>query len=85
MSRNTPRRISFSLIFVTFLPIFVAALSYFYGLTKVQFGVVVMAALLYLILAMLHHYRDKTLTFDTMVEYVIVAIVIFIVLVGNIN
>lgn len=54
-------------------PLFVLALFLFRYSTQAQFGVLIVAAVVYLGTAVLHHRKDKTLTFEIIIEYVLIA------------
>lgn len=51
---------------------------------KLQFEVIVLAAMLYVGLALVHHHFDKSLTFETIVEYILIATLAVIIVVSQI-
>jgi hypothetical protein len=48
-----------------------------------QLQIVVVGLMLYLLFSLIHHYFDKTLTFETVVEYILIAGLVFVILAGN--
>lgn len=54
-------------------PIFIGALLLADSSSRIQFKVVVLAALVYLTVASWYHFKDKTLTFEIMIEYILIA------------
>ncbi len=74
-----------SIIFIL-VPILLglAALSFLFKQnTFSQLQIVVIGMILYLIFSMVHHYFDKTLTFETVVEYILIAGLVFVIMAGN--
>lgn len=63
-------------------PVFMAALYLFRLSSKLQFQILVLASLVYLITALLHHYKDKTLTLEIIIEYVLIAALALLILQG---
>lgn len=47
---------------------------------NLSFKLLAFAALLYLIFALLHHHRDKSLKFEIIIEYVLLAALAFIII-----
>jgi hypothetical protein len=63
-------------------PFFIIVLFIFRFMPKIQFQILTLASLTYLTLAILHHLRDKTLTLELVIEYVLIAALALIVLQG---
>lgn len=51
-------------------------------LPQVQFLVVTVLVMFYLMWALVHHFADKTLTLEVMIEYVLTALLALVVLYG---
>lgn len=60
-------------IVIVTAPLFILALFLFRHSSNIQFNFLMMAAVIYLGTAILHHRRDKTLTFEIIIEYVLIA------------
>ncbi len=54
----------------------------FQGQAIIQVQLVVCAAIIYVALALLHHYKDKTLTAEIIIEYILIAIFAVILISG---
>lgn len=66
-------------------PLSVAAvvlLILFRGNSTAQFTLVAVSVSVYLIVVLIHHWFDKSLTFEVMVEYILIAVLILIILQG---
>ncbi len=50
---------------------------------KMQFEVVVGAAISYVTVALLHHHIDKSLTLETFIEYILIAALAIVILQGQ--
>lgn len=50
----------------------------------IQVKIVVLGVLIYITFALTHHYFDKSLTFETVFEYILIALLVLIVVVGSI-
>jgi len=72
-------KVNFILIFILSVPVFIWLLSINSFSPTIQFRIVLIATILYLISAILHHYRDKTLTWELTIEYVLIALLALIV------
>lgn len=48
-----------------------------------QMQIAVVGLILYLIFSMVHHHFDKTLTFETVVEYILIAGLVFVIIAGS--
>lgn len=68
-----------------FLPlaiILIGLIFVFQHQNQVQFELMVLATLLYLATALLHHHFDKSLTFEVVIEYILIALFALIVIGG---
>lgn len=74
------RKIQPTWILIITTPLFMASLWYFRFLPKVQFEVGLLASLTYLTVALLHHLKDKSLTSEVVIEYVLLAALAVIIL-----
>lgn len=52
---------------------------------KVQLEIAVIALMIYVSFSLAHHYLDKTLTFETTLEYILIAVLVLIILTGSIT
>ena len=52
---------------------------------NIQLEISALAIVSYVSFSMVHHYLDKTLTFETMIEYILVATLALILSVGVLN
>lgn len=50
---------------------------------KIQLQVVIAAAISYVAIALLHHHIDKSLTFEIIIEYILIAVLALIILQGQ--
>lgn len=73
-------RFSLLLILVFSTPVFLLALWYFRGHPSLQFQVLTIAALIYVILALLHHLKSKYLTLEILIEYILIAALALVIL-----
>jgi hypothetical protein len=63
-------------------PLFISLLIFFRYSPKLQFQILTLAALIYFIFALLHHNKDKTLTWEIIIEYALIAALALIILGG---
>lgn len=63
-------------------PAFFVALFIFRFSSTIQFRIFTLAALVYLGVALLHHYKDKTLTLEIIIEYILIAVLALLILQG---
>ncbi len=69
-----------------YMPVALIILGVFYifrNQPKLQFQLVVIAAIIYVILALLHHLKDKSLTLEIIIEYILMAALVIIILQGQ--
>ncbi|MBI3485339.1 hypothetical protein HY025_00170 [Candidatus Daviesbacteria bacterium] len=48
-----------------------------------QIDIVMLSAIIYITIAMLHHYFDKSLTLEVIIEYILMAALVIIILQGQ--
>ena len=82
MTKKVRRHFNSSLIFVPIGALFVGLILYFNRYPQLQLQLVVAAAICYMIVALVHHYHDKTLTFEVIIEYTLIAALAIILLSG---
>lgn len=69
------------------LPILIgfAALSFIFRQnSNFQLIVIIGALFAYLVFSLIHHYLDKTLTLETVIEYILIAALVVIIVAGGI-
>lgn len=62
--------------------IFLGLLVWERGNSVVEFELVIVASIFYLSLAFIHHHFDKTLTFEVIIEYILIDLLALIILQG---
>ncbi len=70
-------------IIVLLVPLFVSLLVTFDYSPNISFEVVVLAAIVYMVVALLHHHNLKTLSIEIMIEYALVALLCLIVVLSQ--
>lgn len=76
------RKFNLLWIFVATAPLFLFGLFAFPYSLEARFKILLIAALFYLALALMHHQKDKTLTFEIIIEYILIAALALVVLQG---
>ncbi|KKS64274.1 hypothetical protein A3A14_00785 [Candidatus Daviesbacteria bacterium RIFCSPLOWO2_01_FULL_43_38] len=71
--RNLKVRFNFIWLLFFTAPLLLIALFVFRNSSGIQFKILILAALLYLAATTLHHMKDKTLTFEIIIEYILIA------------
>ncbi len=79
---NWLAKINLIWLFAFTMPFMVVLMFIFRFTPQIQFQLVTLAALFYLTVALLHHYKEKTLTKELMIEYVLMAALALIILQG---
>ncbi|OGE32076.1 hypothetical protein A2631_03080 [Candidatus Daviesbacteria bacterium RIFCSPHIGHO2_01_FULL_44_29] len=74
--------ISFSHYFFPLGVIFAFGMWYFRKVPILQLESLILLAILYIIGALLHHHRDRTLTLEVMIEYILIALLAISILSG---
>lgn len=72
-------RINILWLLVFFTPLFAAGIIYFKSNKSIQIEILTMSAIVYVSVAILHHWRDKTLTREIVAEYVLLAVLALII------
>lgn len=62
---------------------FLVVMYYFRDNRNLQIQIVILSAIIYVSLALLHHRLDKSLTPKTMIEYILLGLLILILLQGQ--
>lgn len=75
-------KLSLIWVFIVSVPLFTLALFFYRFSPKMQFIVFMTAALLYLAAALLHHFKEKSLTLEVIIEYILIAALALIILQG---
>ncbi|KKR80446.1 MAG: hypothetical protein UU73_C0001G0216 [Candidatus Daviesbacteria bacterium GW2011_GWA1_41_61] len=70
-----------TVIFFT-VPIFIFTLFAYRFSPQIQFQIFTLAAIIYVIVALVHHHKDKSLTLEIIIEYVLIAALALIILQG---
>ncbi len=63
--------------------VFLVLIFVFRNQPRLQFEIVVASAISYVSVALLHHHVDKSLTFETTIEYILIAVLAIIILQGQ--
>ena len=50
--------------------------------TLLKINIVALTSIIYLSMALVHHYKDKTLTLEVIIEYVLIALLAIVVVSG---
>ncbi|KKQ67280.1 MAG: hypothetical protein US86_C0001G0207 [Candidatus Daviesbacteria bacterium GW2011_GWA2_38_24] len=69
-------------LFLVFSIIAFAALLIFKQNTLLKINIVALTSIIYLSMALVHHYKDKTLTLEVIIEYVLIALLAIVVVSG---
>lgn len=73
------KKLNLTAIFFLTIPIFLITLFWLRFSPQKQFITFSIATLVYLIFALIHHFREKTLILEIVVEYILIAILALIV------
>lgn len=80
----TKRRLNLTHLFVPLTLIFIGLSLFFNGSLVIELELVILFALFYLSFLMVHHHRDKSLTVETMGEYILLAVLVIIIVLGGV-
>ncbi|MCL5409636.1 MAG: hypothetical protein M1607_02120 [Patescibacteria group bacterium] len=69
-------------LFIVSTPLFIYAFIAYRGAPSLEFQLLTLAAIFYVMLAILSHHREKTLSLEIVIEYVLIAALALIVLQG---
>lgn len=67
-------------IFIPIAAAFLLLLFIFHDQPIMQFQLVIIFAFIYVTSALLHHYNNKSLTFEIIIEYILIAVLSLIIL-----
>lgn len=73
------KKFNFAWIIIFLTPFFILALYSLKAHPVLQMQILILFALAYLMLAILHHYQTKTLTFEIIIEYILIAALVLII------
>ncbi len=76
------KKVNLMWIFVGATPLFLVVLYYTRYLPQLQLKVLLIASLFYLALAFMYHQKDKTLTFEIIIEYILIAALALVIVQG---
>lgn len=76
------KKINLNWLFLITTPIFVLSLLVFRSSSQILLQIMAFAAIVYLTIASLHHLKDKTLTLEIIIEYILIAALALIFLQG---
>lgn len=62
------------------MPFFIIALFLFRFNPAIQFIIFSVATIFYLIIAIIHHFRQKTLVLEVVIEYILIAVLALIII-----
>lgn len=68
------------LLFIITIPLFLIALYWFRFSPITEFVIFSIAAIIYLVMALIHHFRAKTLILEIVIEYILIAILALVVI-----
>ncbi len=74
---------SFNFVYLSLALIFLAVMFYFKDDSKIQIQIVVASAIVYVATALCTHHFDKSLTFEIIVEYILLALLVLVLLSGQ--
>lgn len=75
-------KVSLIWMFLFLVPIFILVILVFETDSLTKLSVLTIAAFLYITIALLHHHQEKSLRLEVIVEYVLIAILALIVILG---
>lgn len=75
-------KISVLWILIVSTPLFMGLLIIFRFSSERQFQVLVTASIVYICTAILHHFQDKSLTMEIIIEYILIAVLALLLLQG---
>ncbi|MDD2822925.1 MAG: hypothetical protein PHQ59_02475 [Candidatus Daviesbacteria bacterium] len=74
------KKIDLSWLFLITTPIFVIALFWFRFTPSVEFIIFFIATCFYLTLALIHHFYQKTLILEIVIEYILISVLALIII-----
>lgn len=82
MSKTFFKKINLIWALALSTPIFLVLLFIFRFSPATQFQIFVLATLVYLAVTLIHHYKDKTLALEIIIEYILIAALALLILQG---
>lgn len=73
------RNFNFVWLLILTTPFLILALVFSQNSLNMQFKILILAALIYLAVTTLYHLKDKTLTFEIIIEYILIAALALII------
>lgn len=73
------RKLDLIWTFVFSVPFFIVALFIFRFASNIQFIIFFIATCFYLLVALVHHFRQKTLILEIVIEYILIAILALVI------
>jgi hypothetical protein len=74
------KKINLTKLFAVTIPIFIIALYWFRFSANIEFIIFSIATFIYLIMALIHHFREKTFILEIVIEYILIAILALVVI-----
>lgn len=66
-------------IFVLITPIFIFLIYIFRLTPQALFQILTLATIIYLFFAIIHHLKDKSLLFEIVIEYILIAVLVLLI------
>lgn len=82
MNESLIKKISPIWILILSTPIFIGLLIISRFSKNMQFQVLLVISVVYVSIAVLHHFQDKTLTMEIIIEYILIAVLALLLLQG---
>lgn len=70
-------------LYIILAALLLVGLIAFNNQSMLQFEIIILAAITYVTLALAHHHFDKSLTLETFIEYILIALFIVIIVQGQ--
>jgi len=82
-SMTKPKKLTLIHLLLPFLIGFAALSFIFRQNSNFQLIIILGALLFYIVFSLIHHYLDKTLTLETIIEYILIAALVVIIVAGG--
>ncbi len=82
MDKTLIKKISPIWILIFSTPVFLGLLIIFRFSSERQMQIFIAASIVYVLTAILHHFQDKTLTMEIIIEYMLIAVLALLLLQG---
>ena len=76
-------KVTLNYLYLPLALVFLVSLYFFRANAIYQVEVIIGAAITYITVALLHHHFDKSLTLEIIIEYILIAILVVIILQGQ--